>query len=107
VSNFDGGVLDDARLFGDGYDFQITTADNLYLVEVKGLQGPRGSIRLTQNEYNKAQEYTSQFALSVVSNLTEAPRMAVIYDPVHVLALERRVMTSEQVNYHSPIQFWT
>ena len=38
IETFKNGLLEDARLFGDGYDFQINVNNSLYLAEVKGIR---------------------------------------------------------------------
>jgi len=48
---FKGGEIEDARLFGDGYDFQIRVESRYYLAEVKGLRAASGGIRMTANEF--------------------------------------------------------
>ena len=98
-SNFASASLEDARLFGDGYDFQITATGIVYLAEVKGIREPHGHIRMTKTEYNRALEYTSQYALAIISNLNEIPTMNIIYDPTNQISFEKQVMTSEQVFY--------
>src|SRR6267378_3105044 len=35
-ARFENGALQDARLFGDGYDFQIAVESDYFLAEVKG-----------------------------------------------------------------------
>ncbi len=45
IDVFSGGSLEDARLFGDGYDFQIQIDSRFVLAEVKGLRSSYGSIR--------------------------------------------------------------
>ena len=42
IELFVNGVLQDARLFGDGYDFQIAINSNNYLAEVKGIRQNKG-----------------------------------------------------------------
>lgn len=42
IELFGNGFLQDARLFGDGYDFQIVTNSNNYLAEVKGVRQNKG-----------------------------------------------------------------
>ena len=39
IQHFSSGSLDDARLFGDGYDFQVNVNENSYLTEIKGIRG--------------------------------------------------------------------
>ena len=54
IATFRRGILEDARLLGDGYDFQITVQPKFYLAEVKGLRSSNDSVRITENEFNKA-----------------------------------------------------
>lgn len=42
IELFGNGVLQDARLFVGGYDFQIVTNSNNYLAEVKGVRQNKG-----------------------------------------------------------------
>ena len=38
IEHFKDGLLDDARLLGDGYDFQIQIETKYFLVDVKGVR---------------------------------------------------------------------
>jgi len=107
LKEFDGAKLEDARLFGDGYDFQITTGEVNYLTEIKGLSGASGGIRLTNNEYVKASEYKSSYAIIVVYNLMQVPAMSLIFDPVHNLTFKQQSIKSEQLYYSSKERVWT
>jgi len=106
VDLFKNGTLEDARLFGDGYDFQIAVARHYFLAEVKGLRSAFGSIRMTQNEYDKAKEYRNDYAIIVVSNLADLPKMCVVLDPAENIAFTRRTIHSKQHNYHSGPISW-
>lgn len=103
---FTGGMLEDARLFGDGYDFQISLANKFYLVEVKGVKAAEGSIRFTEKEYAKAGEYKDAYCLAVVSNLINIPRVSLIFDPVASLPLTMRQLTILQTIYTSASKHW-
>ena len=81
VERFEDGILEDARLWGDGYDFQIQTGNTFLLAEVKGVREKHGSIRMTQNEYNKAAEYKSDYILVIVSNLVSTPKLSLFENP--------------------------
>lgn len=105
-SEFNGATIEDARLFGDGYDFQITQMDKSYLAEVKGLSGVSGGIRFTNNEFQKAAEYTSFYAVIVVYNLLQLPKMSLIFDPVNNLTFKQHVVKSEQIYYSSAERIW-
>ena len=50
---FKNGILEDARLFGDGYDFQIQIDSRFVLTEIKGVRSKSGSFRFTENEFLK------------------------------------------------------
>lgn len=103
---FSSGTLEDARLWGDGYDFQIQCESLYFLAEIKGLRSTKGSIRLTQNEYIKAKEYQNDYVLVVVSNLSNTPKLCYIENPVKQLALTPREQQSTQRNYYSDSLIW-
>ncbi len=98
---FKGGVLEDARLLGDGFDFQIQVKTRFILAEVKGIRSQRGGIRLTENEYKKAREYKDDYGLIVVSNLAITPKMTAVFNPLTSLVLKQQRAMHEQVTYHS------
>jgi hypothetical protein len=106
IDAFRDGVLEDARLYGDGYDFQVEVSLQYFLAEVKGIRADSGSLRMTENEFRKAQEYKNDYALVVVSNLEDAPKMNVVFDPTGVLRFVQKRIRSEQVNYHTDTLKW-
>ncbi|MDR3110339.1 MAG: DUF3883 domain-containing protein [Planctomycetaceae bacterium] len=87
ISDFANAAIEDARLFGDGYDFQMTLPTQLYLAEVKGMRETSGQLRMTQNEYEKAEEYGKDYALVIVANLQDAPVFKTIFNPLNELKL--------------------
>lgn len=107
VNSFKDGILEDARIFGDGYDFQIEVQKHFLLAEVKGLRTNYGSIRMTQNEFDKAKEYNNDYALVVVSNLSDIPKMSAIFNPIINLKFTQKIVNSKQYNYHSESILWT
>lgn len=106
IEPFNKGVLEDARLFGDGYDFQIQVASRFILVEIKGVRTASGSIRLTENEFVKAKKHKDDYGLIVVSNLETLPKMTSIFNPAVKLALRKQMTTSRQTSYHSTHMTW-
>ena len=106
IDVFYDGSLEDARLFGDGYDFQIQIDTRFVLAEVKGLRSSYGSIRLTEREFICAAEYGNDYGLVVISNLQDVPKMTPIMNPVENLPLERKAHSSEQISYHSKSSNW-
>ena len=101
INSFKGGLIEDARLFGDGYDFQIENKSNFYLAEVKGITTDKGAIRMTENEFQKAIEYENDYILVVISNLRKKPKITSIENPVKNLKLKKNIITSKQINYNS------
>jgi hypothetical protein len=103
IETFVDASITDARLLGDGYDFQLTIADKYLLAEVKGLKHTSGNIRMTKNEYEKAIEYKTDYALIIVKNLIDVPTIYPIFDPIHCLQFEEKKLLTEQVTYYSKI----
>lgn len=106
IDTFSNGTLDDARLFGDGYDFQIQVTEKYFLAEIKGVRASSGSIRLTENEFTKANEYKNEYGLIVVSNLADLPKMTAVFNPIESLALTKKVVSQSQTTYHSEYVSW-
>ncbi|WDL69811.1 DUF3883 domain-containing protein [Helicobacter winghamensis] len=106
ITIFKNAVLEDARLWGDGYDFQIKLKEKYALVEVKGLQNKIGSIRITQNEFQKAKEYQEYYFLIIVSNLIATPKMNCISNPIKKLEFTQREIQTTQINYHTKTLEW-
>lgn len=101
VPLFQSGSIEDARLYGDGYDFQITTMDRIFLSEVKGIRENRGRFRMTEKEFLKAKEFPNQFVLSLVLNLDNAPRILTIENPLKELDFREKIVPSKAVKeYH-------
>ncbi len=106
VEAFEYGILEDARLFGDGYDFQIEVQKHFFLAEIKGLCTDYGSIRMTKNEFGKAKVYKDDYALIVISNLREVPQMNVIFNPTYKINFNEKTINTKQVNYHTKPLKW-
>lgn len=106
IAIFKNAKLEDARLWGDGYDFQIKLEDKYVLIEVKGLQNKVGSIRITQNEFEKAQEYQESYFLIIISNLMATPKMNYISNPIKNLEFIQRKIQTTQINYHTKSLEW-
>jgi hypothetical protein len=94
IDIFKGGKLQDARLFGDGYDFQIDTDTGFYLAEVKGIKENKGRFRLTENEYQKAVEYKNDYIITLVLNLNKNPRFLQVENPIKNLNFKERKINS-------------
>lgn len=100
VDMFQGGALEDARLYGDGYDFQVSFTNRFFLAEVKGLREKTGGIRFTENEYKKATEYQENYILSVVANLSDIPKIRIIPNPAKNLKFRKvEILQKQRVEY--------
>lgn len=98
ISLFERGSIEDARLFGDGYDFQLNFADeSFYLAEIKGLKIETGSVRFTEKEIIRAEEHKDKYFLVVVSNLVESPQFSVVENPVKNLKLKKQTRNQKPV----------
>lgn len=101
IQIFENGVIEDARLYGDGYDFQVDIAPNTFLAEIKGIREQKGKLRMTEREYKKAEEYKDDYILTVVTNLNDIPLFKTFRNPTQNLAFEKRdVLSRMQVEYH-------
>lgn len=106
VGTFANAALEDARQLGDGYDFQLALGGEYWLAEVKGLRTRMGAIRMTENEFKRAEEYRGHFCLVVVSALDTRPLLAPIFDPLSLVRLNRKTILSKQISYHSQALEW-
>lgn len=101
IDKFRNGIIEDARLFGDGYDFQITVNESLYLAEVKGIRASKGRFRMTENEYNKALEYKNDYLITLVLNMNELPVFLTIENPAYNLKFKKEERIFKPViEYH-------
>lgn len=106
IPQFKNASIEDARKFGDGYDFQIQLADEYVLAEVKGVRAKKGAFRLTENEYSQAKKYKHAYSIVVVSNLEDLPKMTAIFDPLSKLTFTESVIQTTQRNFHSQSLGW-
>lgn len=106
IEAFKTGIIEDARMFGDGYDFQIDLKSEYNLVEIKGIKNEYGGFRFTEKEYCAASEYKNQYALVVVSNLIEAPRFNIFFDPTAFFQFDKKTTSQIQTTYHVSAINW-
>lgn len=101
IDAFKNGIVEDARLYGDGYDFQISVNNHSFLAEVKGIRAKKGKFRLTQNEYKKAKEYQNDYIVTLVLNLDDLPKFLTIDNPLKNLKFEEKIIKSKKMKeYH-------
>jgi hypothetical protein len=101
IPNFKNGILEDARLYGDGYDFQINLNENSVLAEVKGIREKKGRFKLTEKEFKMASEYKNDYFISLVLNLNDLPTFLIIENPIQNLKFEEKIINPKEVKeYH-------
>lgn len=96
ISVFNNGNLEDARLYGDGYDFQINVNESSYLAEVKGIREKKGRFRLTEKEFLMATEYKNDYIVTLVLNMNDLPTFLTIENPTNNLKFEERIIKSKE-----------
>lgn len=97
IEKFNNGILDDARLYGDGYDFQISVNENLFLAEIKGIRENKGRFRMTEKEYNKALEYGNDYIITIVLNMNDTPNFITIENPTKNLKFKKDERTPKPI----------
>jgi hypothetical protein len=101
IELFANGVVEDARLYGDGYDFQVAVKDKFFLTEVKGIREKTGRFRLTEKEFKMATEYKQDYVLALVMNLNDLPDFRIIENPIKQLKFEEKIIQSKETReYH-------
>lgn len=101
IAFFNDGILEDARLYGDGYDFQINVNENSFLAEVKGIRERKGKFRLTEKEYLMACEYKNDYIITLVLNMNDLPAFLTVENPVNNLKfIEKTIYSKEIKEYH-------
>jgi Domain of unknown function (DUF3883) len=101
IETFKNGILEDARLFGDGYDFQVSVNKNSYLVDIKGIRENKGRFRMSEKEYNKALEYKNDYFITLVLNMNDLPTFLTIENPANNLKFKKDERVSKPIiEYH-------
>ena len=101
------GTLEDARLYGDGYDFQVNVGQRAFLAEVKGIRENKGKFRLTEKEFKMASEYKDDYIISLVFNLNDEPEIRLLQNPIKTLKFEEKIIKSkETIEYHLISNIW-
>jgi hypothetical protein len=101
IDQFKNGIIEDARLFGDGYDFQVNMNNHFYLAEIKGIRARKGRFIMTENEYFKAHEFKNDYIITLVLNLDDMPTFLTIDNPLKNLKFEEKIIKSKEIReYH-------
>lgn len=83
INIFENLTLEDTTKYGCGFDFKLSNENTFYGVEVKGLNGKKGSISLTNKEYKVAQLMTENYFVFLVKNFKEEPYHEIYQNPIN------------------------
>lgn len=87
-----------------GFDFKLDLYNQFFCIEVKGLNTLKGSISLTEKEFNVAQNLKRSYCLFIVSNFIEKPIHQYYFDPLNSQIIFNKVERQiTQVTYTSQI----
>lgn len=101
IDMFKNGILEDARLYGDGYDFQVSVNESSFLAEIKGIREKKGVFRLTEKEYKMASKYKHDYIVTLVLNLNDVPVFLNIDNPIKNLEFNEIIIdTKKKKEYH-------
>ncbi len=101
IDIFKNGIIEDARLYGDGYDFQVSVKENSFLAEIKGIREKKGRFRLTEKEFLMASEYKNDYIVTLVLNMSDLPTFLTIENPINNLKFEEKIIKSKETKeYH-------
>ena len=76
-------------------------AENYFILHFKGIRKPKGRIRLTAREFEKAKEFQSDFILSLVTNLDDIPKLVLIDNPLNHFEFKKSIIKKEVIEYRS------
>jgi hypothetical protein len=84
LSEFKGYSAQNTTSLGCGYDFRLATeqSSDFLAVEVKGLNGIKGTLSMTPKEHEIAAALTERFFLFVVKNFRESPFHEIFRSPL-------------------------
>jgi hypothetical protein len=83
IDSFKSYDIIDTTQMACGFDYKLSLNSDFYCVEVKGLNEEKGSIQLTQKEFEMARKITTNYCLFIVKNFREKPTHEFIFDPLN------------------------
>jgi len=97
--------IQDTTKLGCGFDFKLNFDNKFYAIEVKGLSLNRGSIMLTQKEYQVANSLKDKYFIFVVKNFIKEPMHNIFRNPTvkNELKFQKQEQIITQVNWNASI----
>jgi hypothetical protein len=102
LSEFSGYSMQNTTSLGCGYDFRLEMEanDDFLAVEVKGLNGAKGTLSLTPKEHEIATALRGRFFLFVVKNFRESPIHEIFPNPLSgVLRFRKKERVAVQISW--------
>lgn len=84
---------------GCGYDFKLTSTEEVRLIEVKGMKADKGGILLTDKEWKVANSEVTTYELFIVSNLASEPTVQIVKNIAQNFTPIMQVQTVLQVSW--------
>lgn len=105
VDLFNGYSIEDTTKAGCGFDFKLVSEkkDHYFGIEVKGLNGIKGNIALTNKEHTVANFLKDKYFIFVVKNFKEKPVHDVYQDPLEKLSFRRIENMITQINWNTSV----
>lgn len=92
-------IKNETYLHGKGYDFTIVDKDNNKIyAEVKGCKDDLQGVRMTENEWNVAENKGDKYYLVIIYNISTNPKSKIIKNPTKNLIAYKRATVS--MTYH-------
>ena len=105
ITPFQNHILTDTTNMGCGFDYKLSLDGSNFYVEVKGINERRGSILMTELEYDRAENLLEHYCLFVVSNFKKSPIHQIFFNPLYDerLLFTKRERPVTQISYTSNI----
>lgn len=100
IEMFRGYDLRDTTNMACGFDFKLSSKNNFFCIEVKGLQASKGGILVTEKEYSVAEKMKEKYCIFLVKNFSEKPEHTLFFDPISSsLSFKKQERSIIQVSY--------
>ena len=105
ITPFQNYLLTDTTNMGCGFDYKLSHEGSNFYVEVKGINERRGSILMTELEYDRAEILLERYCLFVVSNFKKSPIHQMFFNPLYDerLLFNKQERQVTQISYTSNI----
>lgn len=105
IPQFIGYTCHNTTKTGCGFDFKLSRDRSFFCIEVKGLNDRKGSIMMTEKEYETAKDVGETYCLFVVRNFKEKPEHSLFFNPANNADLTFRKQETNvvRISYNAAI----